>query len=303
MTDMSLAHIVKELGGEMVGRRQAMIPGPGHSASDRSVSLIVRNDGRLVVTSFGRSSWQEVMDDLRRRGFVDGEKRLCSGGSGAGYCTGAEDVSRAAKTRVAQALWAEGQPIAGSRVERHFSLRGIRRAAPGSDVVRYHPAAPLRAFDPKRDRTMPAMLAAIRSPAGEITAVEITFLEASGRRCGRLHLPRKVVGPIPPGSAVRIDPPGPDMVVAEGFFTALSASQRFQLPAWALLSTSRLQTWSPPPEVRRVLIAADNGEGGRRAAALLGKRLQSAGLVTRAEFPPAEFSDFNDMDHLDGRHS
>ena len=64
---MSLADIVKQIGGDLYSPSRAIVPGPGHSPEDRSVSLMVDRDGRLVVRSFGRSTWQEVFDDLRRR--------------------------------------------------------------------------------------------------------------------------------------------------------------------------------------------------------------------------------------------
>lgn len=293
---MSLADLVKSVGGDLYGPSRAMIPGPGHGPEDRSVSLLLDRSGRLVVSSWGRSSWQEVVDDLRRRGFIDDQKRLCGGGSGVGYHGGpaVADLSRAAKARAAAGIWSAGQAVEGTLSGRHVRLRGVTRPLPGFDVLRHAPAAPLRAYEPKDDRTHPAMLAALRDPAGALTAVEVTFLDRSGERTQRLKLARKVVGPIPPGSAVRIDPAAPEMLVGEGVFTTLSATERFDLPGWALLSTSRLRTWSPPDGVRAVLVAGDNGAAGRHAARVLVDRLKAAGLRAWAEFPDAGFGDFND---------
>lgn len=293
---MSLADLVKSVGGDLYGPYRAMIPGPGHGPDDRSVSLLVNRSGRLVVTSWGRSSWQEVVDDLRRRGFIDDEKRLRGGGSAGGYHgdSGARDLSRASKARAAAGIWSAGQPVEGTLSARHVRLRGVVRSLPGFDVLRHAPAAPLRAYDPRAGRTHPAMLAALREPSGVLTAVEVTFLDRSGERTRRLKLTRKVVGAIPAGSAVRIDPAAREMLVGEGVFTTLSATERFDLPGWALLSTSRLRTWSPPDGVRAVLVAGDNGSAGRHAARVLVDRLTHAGLRAWAEFPGAGFGDFND---------
>ena len=52
------------------------------------------------------------------------------------------------------------------------------------------------------------------------------------------------------------------MLVGEGVFTTLSATERFGLPGWALLSTRNLRAWSPPEGVRSILIAADRGKDG-----------------------------------------
>jgi phage/plasmid primase-like uncharacterized protein len=84
------------------------------------------------------------------------------------------------------------------------------------------------------------------------------------------------------------------MLVAEGFFTALSASERFGLPAWALLSTRNLRAWIAPEGVTSVLIAGDNGVDGRWSAGILATRLEARGLRTRIMFPDAPFGDWND---------
>jgi hypothetical protein len=293
---MSLADLVKAVGGDLYGPSRAMIPGPGHSRDDRSVSLLLDRSGRLIVSSWGRSSWQEVVDDLRRRGFIDEDKRLRGVGSSAGYSAsaGARDLSRARKARAAAGIWSGGQAPAGTLTERHIRLRGVTRDLPVFDVLRHAPAAPLRAYDAPDGRSHPAMLAALRDPAGDLTAVEITFLDRSGARTERLRLSRKIVGPIPPGSAVRIDPSAPEMLVGEGVFTTLSATERFCLPGWALLSTSRLRTWTPPSGVRAVLVAGDNGAAGRHAALFLVDRLRDAGLRSWAAFPGPGYDDFND---------
>jgi len=135
---------------------------------------------------------------------------------------------------------------------------------------------------------------AIRDAAAAITAVEVTYLNPAGRRADDLKLPRKHVGRVPPGSAVRLDPAAPEMLVAEGAFTALSASERFSLPAWALLSTRNLRSWIAPGGVRSVLIAGDNGEDGRRSADILANRLRGQRVRVRLAFPDGSFGDWND---------
>lgn len=288
---MSLSEIVKALGGEQQGKRRAVIPGPGHSKSDRSVSLLVDESGRLVVRSWGRSTWQEVLDDLRSRNFIDGNNRLSGMGVGEGYH--GPDASPADKVRCAAAIWGEAAPAAATLSERHARLRGITRPLPGPDVLRHAPRAPLRAYDPADGRTHAAMVAAITSPEGSLTAIELTYLDRQGARDGRIRPARKTVGSVPPRSAVRIDPPDTEMLVAEGFFTTLDATDLFSLPGWATLSTARMRTWSPPPGVLSVLVAGDNGIDGRRSAFVLVRRLRAKGVRSRAVFPPLSFDDFN----------
>ena len=68
---MSLRPIVQALGGDLYDRGQrANIPAPGHSAADRSVSLLLK-EGRIIVHTFGDGDWRAVLDQLRAEGLVD----------------------------------------------------------------------------------------------------------------------------------------------------------------------------------------------------------------------------------------
>ena len=68
---MSLKPIVQALGGDLYDRGlRANIPAPGHSAADRSVSLLLR-EGRVIVHTFGDGDWKDVLDYLRGEGLVD----------------------------------------------------------------------------------------------------------------------------------------------------------------------------------------------------------------------------------------
>lgn len=137
-------------------------------------------------------------------------------------------------------------------------------------------------------------MAGVLDTDGALTAIELTYLTPGGRRAFDLALPRKTVGLIPAGSAVRLDAAGPDLLVAEGVFTALAARRRFGLPAWALLSTSNLRRWRPPPGVRSVLIAADRGPDGEASAQRLATALRGAGVKARIALPPPAFGDWDE---------
>lgn len=140
---------------------------------------------------------------------------------------------------------------------------------------------------------MPAMLLGIRDPAGDLAGIEVTYLSPDGNRDTSLRLSRKTIGQRPASSAVRIDPAADEMLVGEGFFTTLSASERFQLPAWALMSINNLRIWRPPPGVKRVLVAGDNGGPGQTSAHHLVHELRRSGLTAEAHFPPPQFDDWN----------
>lgn len=294
----SLAAVVAALGGELYAQgRRALVPAPGHSARDRSVSLLLV-DGRVVVHSFGAASWRAVLHDLRARGLID-SRGAPSGG--AGPVGGPPAPSGRARIAAARALWDGGVAVrCGSLAARHLALRGVARP-PGSICdLRSHPAAPLSIYRPGQ-AVRPALLAGVRGPDGEINAVEVTYLDGAGRRATGLHLSRKTVGRLPAGSAVRLDSAGPSLLVAEGVFTALAAGGRFGLPAWALLSAGNLARWSPPPGVRRVLVAGDRGPAGEAAAQALARRLAGETVAAEVRLPPAGFGDWDEAREEGGR--
>lgn len=288
---MSLSAIVQALGGELYERgRRAVVPGPGHSRHDRSVSLLL-SEGRLIVHSFGRSSWREVLDELRGRGLVDASGRPAPGGGDAG--PRALPRSGALRTAAAAALWTQGAPLARQLSLRHVRRRGVTRSTPISPALRHHGGVAQAAYAGRGPRR-PALLAAVVGADGDLSAVEVTYLDPDGSRARGLAPSRKVIGVLPPACAVRLDAIGPELLVGEGVFTTLSASAHFDLPGWALLSTRNLRSWSPPPEVRRVLIAADRGTDGERSALILQRRLLHLGVAARVAWPAAPFGDWNE---------
>ncbi len=290
---MSLRTIVQTLGGDLYDRgRRANIPAPGHSPRDRSVSLLLQ-DNRIIVHTFGDGDWRAVLDHLREHQLIDAANAPLSLGGAAREAAKAESHTDLERRDAAMRLWEAGRAVRSTPSERHCRLRGITRNLPGADALRHHSEAPIAAYRQSRYRR-PALLAGIQSPDGHYTAVEVTYLAPNGRRAEDLRLSRKTVGPSPGGCAVRLDPAAPEMLVGEGVFTTLSASQRFALPGWALMSTRNLRVWTPPHGVRSVLIAADRGKDGEASADRLQQRLCEAGVAASVALPPEPWGDWNE---------
>ncbi len=287
---MSLGAIVKALGGELYDRgRRANVPAPGHSRADRSVSLLLQGD-RVVVHSFGAGDWWEILDDLRERRLIGDDNTVLGGRRSAAPPASPNQPERRA---AAMSLWVSGRAITDTLSMRYCRGRGIDRDLPGPWALRHGADIPVSVYRPGRHRR-PALLAGIQDAAGDYTAVEVTYLKPNGRRADDLYLPRKTVGLAPGGCAVRLDPAAAEMLVGEGVFATLSASERFSLPAWALLSTRNLRAWRAPPGVRSVLIAADRGADGEASAARLRQGLLADGVTAVIELPPQPFGDWND---------
>jgi phage/plasmid primase-like uncharacterized protein len=290
---MTLASITAALGGDLYdGGRRASVPAPGHSARDRSVSLLLTPSGRVVIHGFGSGDWRVMLAELRARGLVDDQGRLVACGPPAPPARAA--LSPRARTETARRLWEAAGPVrAGSSADLYARRRGVARPLWERAELRAHPAAPVSVYRPRNLRR-PALLAAIRDAAGGLCAVEVTYLTPGGRRDERLRTPRKTIGVLSVGAAVRLDPAAPVLLVAEGVFSALSGGELCGLPAWALLSTGNLRLWSPPPEVRRVVVAADADRPGLTAAAELMARLRGIGVSCELRLPPAPRLDWND---------
>ncbi|MDQ8027588.1 MAG: toprim domain-containing protein [Brevundimonas sp.] len=289
---MTLRALVAALGGDLyAGGMRANVPAPGHSRSDRSVSLLLAGD-RVLIHGFGAVEWREVRDHLRAQGLLDSAGRLIGAG-GSVRDAGPPSPDRAVRVATARQLWDEAGKIGPASLSaRYLSGRAIGREPELVAALRHHPAVPLRVYQPGR-ALRPALLAAIQGADGRLTAVELTYLTSAGRRDDRLRVSRKTVGLVPPGSAVRLAAPAATLVVGEGVMTVLSASEIFARPGWALLSARNLAGWTPPPGVARVLIAADRGAPGEAAAARQAARLRGFGLEARIRLPPGDADDWN----------
>jgi hypothetical protein len=245
----ALGPIAEAMGGECYdGGRSALVPAPGHSLSDRSVSLRLAGD-RVLVHVFSGGDWREVVDALRQLGLVDDQNRL-TGQSARGAVRGAhggaaaDSLSDRQRRAAAQALWDSGRAIAGTLSERHARRRAIEGPLPGPHALRHRGDTPTSLYHPGRHRR-PALLAAITDPQGGLVGVEVAYLAANGAKASGLRAPRRTIGRLVPGCAVRLQQPQRHMLVAEGVFTTLSAMERFGLPGWALLSTGHLRRWTP----------------------------------------------------------
>lgn len=196
-------------------------------------------------------------------------------------------------------LWSRAKPIslddaAGIYLNRRLgltefppSLRYVadeRYDQPGSRAT-WHPAMIAR-VDPSD----------IARAAGERAALHRTYLTADGFKAD-VGSPRKMLGPMPSGAAVRLMPHEHVLGIAEGIETAFAASILFSVPVWAALTAELLQAWEPPPSVSTVMIFGDNDDSltGHAVAYTLGRRLKAKGLTAVVEVPQRAGTDWNDV--------
>jgi putative DNA primase/helicase len=116
-------------------------------------------------------------------------------------------------------------------VTRYLASRGLRlvpKCLRGHPRLKYvHHWKPFGA--------LPAMLAPVRGPDGELRTVHRIWTDP------RLPERKKLAGPIGQGAAVRLFEPGAELGIAEGVETAIAAAELFEVPTWAVISNE----WHP----------------------------------------------------------
>jgi hypothetical protein len=97
------------------------------------------------------------------------------------------------------------------------------------------------------------------------------------------------------GGVVRLGPLGEPLLVGEGIESVLSAVQLYDHPnGWGTLSATGLRTLELPPEIRNIVIAADNDDAGIDAALVAYGHWSDERRTVRILIPPDGDNDFND---------
>lgn len=264
-----LHEIVARLGGDLsAGGAQASVPGPGHSRADRSLSLRLTGEGRVIWYSHANDPPDAVWNHLGiERQKTDTTQDRQAWERMKAERAKAEAAERKRKLDFCAKAWGEAVPAEGSPVATYLrSRRGLPGPIP--DVLRYHPAAPL---DYDRTRFAAAMVALVHGPGGIPSALHLTLIKPDGsdKRPGNSRL---IFG-YPGGGAVRLCPIGEDgaLAVAEGVETAWAFGALRECATWATLNTSGLAGFKPPFTVRELTIAADSDDhgAGHKAASTL----------------------------------
>jgi Toprim domain len=281
---MRAAGIARQLGAMRQGNnwRCACPRGCGYG-----LSLCDGADGRLLAFCFGGCAFDEIMPALVEYGLLDDDDD-----DDLHVSRGVTVCQRDNTERIAHARQIYNSGGLDDRIAVYLQSREIGLTSP---VLRFQEQAPHRL-----GARLPAMLAPIVNVDGEQIGVHLTYLRHDGG--GKADLPkqyqRECRGLIH-GGAIRLIPFEPDveLVLAEGLETSLAASELFGLPCWSAVYAGGLCSLVLPPEVRRIVIAADNDESGvgQRNALAAYDRWTAEGRSVRIMAPPVVGDDFNDV--------
>lgn len=205
----------------------------------------------------------------------------------------ASEIEKRNATRASQ-MWAQSVPAPGTLVETYLRGRGIIGKI--SAELHFLP----RCWHKPTEQWFPVMLSRLSDNHG-FTSVQRTYLAADGRGkapVAKLDQKRGLGGMR--GGAVRLRPVGDVLAIAEGVETALSAAQLYQLATWATCGTGRFTVIDIPETVRFIIIFADAGEPGWKAAVTASDHYEALGYSVEIVRPDADFAgrgakDFNNI--------
>jgi len=273
--------IVAALGGRWRGRH-AMVRCPAHPDRSPSLSVTLATHGEVLVYCFGGCSQSAVIAALHERGLWSG-RALDGRDRGVIYAPrsmhGSRDDHDRKRLNQARDLWSRALPAKGSLVERYLRSRCITIAPPRS--FRFSPSLDHHATGTK----WPAMIASIVDRSGTVVAVQRAYLGLDGRGKAPVTPNKMTLGAMGNG-AVRFGEPSDIIGLAEGVETALSAKQTYSLPLWAVLGCARFESVAIPSQVRSVIIFADRGDAGWKAAESAADRFKHEGRECEIVLPP-----------------
>lgn len=189
-----------------------------------------------------------------------------------------EEKPAVSKSEMAE-IWRKGVPLTPNNTGGAYLTKRC-------GITVYPPC--LRMFDN-------TMIARVTDPDGNGVQIHKTAFNLEGNRIGR----KMMRAPMPPGSAIRLhDPVKGVLGIAEGIETALSASQLFHCPVWALINANNLEKWMPPQDVEHIIIFGDNDLSytGQASAYVLAKKLVATGSYrVDVRIPSQAGWDWNDV--------
>lgn len=222
----------------------------------------------------------------------------------------ADHSARIAKLSAARKMWLESLPLKGSIAEQYLMGRMGGATLP-DDVyqagqLRFHPApfmARCAAFagDAPLPNSAGALLARMVNPVtGEAFGVHRTFLTADSQK-----IERKMLGS--PGVVKLCDPENngeamQGLAIGEGLESSLAVLIRYNWkPTWATLTAGQMRAFPLLENIDTLALFSDNDvekkgkRAGNDAARECGLRWQAAGREALIITPPAEGTDFADL--------
>jgi putative DNA primase/helicase len=270
------------LGGQISGG-QLLCPGPGHSPRDRSLAVKPAARG-FLIHSFAGDDWRKCRDHVyaslgfTRRDLAASVKPI--------EWIKHRKIEPDKNIERAKAIWVEAHDPRGTLAEEYLAARKLRLPPELCDsVLRLHPQCPWRSDD--KVEFIPCLIAAFTSiDTNEITAIHRIRVDRPARWP---KTERRMLGAVA-GSAIKLDPVGPRLAIAEGVESALAARQIGFGATWA---TGSAREFEPIDGVNELVIIGERDDASRKAVDACSALWRERGRDVVLALPMAG-NDFND---------
>ena len=242
----TIAHIMR---GDVSGRDSVLVPGPGHSPIDRSLSIKIDPTAPLGfrVNSFASDDWRTCHDYV-------------AAALGLRYEAARVSTQVAAKPQgevraaLALKLWLDAISVVGTLAEKYLASRQL--ALPDRhEVLRFHPSCIFG-----KGTRHPCMVALYRDiKTNEPKAIHRTALTPDGEK-----IDRKTLGP-KAGCAIKLsadEDVAEGLTIAEGIETALAGMALNFRPVWALGDAGAVAKFPLLSGIECLTILVDNDASG-----------------------------------------
>jgi hypothetical protein len=271
---LDIRTIARAMGGDVINRTSANVPGPGHSRADRSLSITIKRSapGGFVVYSHAGDDPIECRDYVRQRlGLEQWAPGRRNEQAPPFVVTDAgPDPQKERNKAFALRIWGEAADPRGTLVETYLrEHRGLKLPDDlAGPVIRFHSSL---YYDPQT--RLPGMLCLMRNiETDEPTGIHRTFLD----RYTAAKIDRRMFG-IAKGAAIKLDPvSGDNQTIGEGVETVMSAREAGYRPAWALGSSVAVRTFPVLRRPSELTILEENDPTSRRDVKLCAKRYLAA---------------------------
>lgn len=261
---------------------------PFHSEKTPSFTVVPE---RAFYHCFGCGAHGDVIgwiQQLHNVGFLEAIRLLGAGELPRVHLpTPAPANDRPERRDEAIAIAAKALPVSGTVGEAYLRWRGLSPPYPADVRFSHLPCDNLG--------RLPCLVAVVRGVGGDVIGVQRIWLAADGLGKADVAKPKRSLGQVK-GGAIRLgDLDGSGVVtVCEGPESGLSLREMLPGPVWVGAGAVFLPHMQFPPEIRSVVIAADNDPPGEEAAGKAAQSFAERGLTVRIIRPEAGFADFND---------
>lgn len=285
------AHPLPAIAGEQVRLHRAGREWKGCCPfhADRSPSFTIFADGDRFHC-FGCGASGDVLDYVARLhgfGLIDAARALCGGDLPKIALPVLPPAGKSDRAGEAATIWERAVPAAETLAEACLAFRGLSPPFPPDLRFTRLPCG--------NSGPLPCLVAAVRDVAGDLTGIQRIYLRTDGRGKADLPKPKLSLGKVA-GGAIRLgdlDSEG-TVTVCEGLEDGLSLCEMLGGAVWVAAGASMLPAMKFPPDVRAIIIAADNDAAGAVAAQKAAIAFAARGLTVRIIRPLAGFKDFND---------